>query len=227
MVVDGWVNGVGSARFALDRQIDGPLACAVVDGMGGHSGGAAAAWLTARTLSDGLIDVHDAAAGIALAEVAHDTTFRAGLGLGTPDMGAVFAALVVTPGGVTCLNVGDARAHRLSGGYLGQLSVDDTVRRSSAPGDVALVAAIGGGAAEPPSDAHHYCEAWTVGTHRFLLCSDGIDEVPPDEVAEIVSEEVSAVACVDELLRSVLRTPARDNTTVIVVDVEVRASIDG
>ena len=61
---------------------------------------------------------------------------------------------------------------------------------------------------------------------RFLLCSDGLtSELDDDQIAAVLAAHPDAGEAAEALIAAVLATPARDNVTVLVVD--VRSAEDG
>ncbi|MDT0158202.1 protein phosphatase 2C domain-containing protein [Microbacterium sp. ARD32] len=221
VLVDGCASAGPIANWSRSSvDLSTPLAVAVVDGMGGHRGGSMAAWLVARVLADGLPRIADGAAARALAGTAHATVRRAGEGLGTPEMGAAAAAMVLSADGFTAMNVGDCRVHRVVDGYLGQLSVDDAVPDHRVPGRTMLTSALGGGE-QPPVDAHWYAESWAPGFHRFLLVSDGV--LPAGEaLAARAGEDRMPTQVAAGVIDDALSAGPPDNVSVIVIDVQVR-----
>lgn len=60
---------------------------------------------------------------------------------------------------------------------------------------------------------------------RFMLCSDGlVDEVPLDEITELMREHSAPQHIAERLVTAAKRHGGRDNITVIVVDVNINAS---
>lgn len=221
VLVDGCASGARTANWAHSLcPLTAASAVAVIDGMGGHHGGAMAAWLAAKTLADGLPLVTDRETARALVGTVHETIRRAGSGLGLPHMGAAAVALVVTPEGFASLNVGDCRGYRVVDGFLGQLSVDDAAEGGIGGGTV-LTASLGG-APDAPTDAHWYGESWTPGDHRFVLVSDGALAVSSDPLA-LATDPLSHPAEVTAgIIADTLSGGAPDNVSVVVVDVRVR-----
>jgi len=218
-VVDGWASGADAARFSLDGvALDRSVLLAVVDGMGGHRGGAYAAWLTARTL---IADGRGVANGFdanEFARRAHETVSDAGAGLAAADMGAAFAALVLRPDGLAVFNIGDCRVYRLTEGLLAGLTVDDTGPSRRDPSRTVLTQAIGGGGGAVVFDAHWFETPWSSASHRFLLASDGLLVLADAEAADLAGRGSPADA-VAALVTASRAAGAPDNITVIVVDV--------
>lgn len=219
VLVDGWASGGEDTRYrTATLDLDRPVAVAVIDGMGGYRGGELAAWLTAHVLAGGLAAVGDDSAADALAQHAHELVSDAGAGVGMPEMGAAFAALVLDPGGFGVLNVGDCRAYRQSEGALGLLSVDDAAPSRQDPTRTVLTQSVGGG--DPRRiDAHWFGAPWSAGgTQRFLLASDGLAVVSNADVARLLAEGGPAESA-GALVSATLAAGAPDNVSVVVAEV--------
>lgn len=215
----------------------------VADGMGGHRGGEVASDLAckemARTYHDRTVDSLVRAVSAAN-RVVHET------GNADPDlrgMGTTMVALAVVaadesddtagtlPGDevLAVANVGDSRAYRLSAGELEQLTEDhslvaDMVREGQLAPEEAethpqknILTRVLGVYDEIPVDIV------TVTPHvgdRYLLCSDGLfNEVSESEIAAVLRRLDDPDDAADELVRLSLASGARDNTTVVIVDV--------
>ncbi|PPB49547.1 serine/threonine protein phosphatase [Arthrobacter pityocampae] len=206
---------------------------AVADGMGGHEAGEVASSICVRTLEASSI------AGTRLPRVtaaelddvirqAHQSIrSEAGGQAGTTLTGVV---LVEESGAPAWLffNVGDSRAYRLSSGTFGQITVDHS--------EVQELVDLGS-ITEQEARTHHRRHVVTraLGTgddadpdfwlmpvedrDRILLCSDGLSGEVTDEDIHLILETVPDPqdAC-DALIAAALRSGARDNVTVIVVD---------
>lgn len=226
LVVDGWA--CGAPESDLDRHIalDREFACAVVDGMGGHQGGAVAAWLTAHHIANRLGRSENINGADDFAQRGHELVSAAGEGLGMPDMGAAFAALVLDPAGFGVANVGDCRVYRLSEGQLVMLSVDDVGASRSDPTREVLTQSIGGGGRHR-LDAHWFASPWpAAGTQRFVLATDGLAVVDSDTVA-LIACDGSPEGAVAALVTAAMNAGAPDNVTVMVVDVRPKDCGDG
>lgn len=220
-LVDGWASGAVATTLRREALVDETtVALAVIDGMGGHASGEIAAWLAAQVLGEGLQGLSDAAGADALALAASDRIVGAAQGLGAPDMGAAFAALLVGRDSYAVVNVGDCRVYRLTEGVLGLLTLDDLGPSRTDPGHHVLTQCLGGGV-RIALDAHWYERAWgrssPAAPERFLLASDGLAVVDPADVSAALELPVEAAA--EALIGAALAVGAPDNTTVIVVDV--------
>lgn len=222
---------VGNVREAnQDRVFFGGMVAALADGMGGHQGGERAAELAiaefelaGQDLSEGQLVEVVMAANRQIHGHAADN--------GLPGMGTTLVALSLHDDEtITVANVGDSRAYWLRGDYMGQVTedhsfVEDLVRQGRLrPEDAIdhpqrniLTRAVGIGS-EVEVDRFPIPEP-KVGD-RFLLCSDGLfNELPEEDILEILLEAGEPSATASALVNAALGTPCRDNVTVAVVDV--------
>lgn len=213
----------------------------VADGMGGHRGGEVASHLAckemARSYQERTID------GLVRAvSLANRTVYEAGLA--DPElrgMGTTMVALSVVAGEedasgpgpgrevLAIANVGDSRAYRLTQGQLEQLTQDhslvaDMVREGSLSPDDAethpqknILTRVLGVNDDVPVDIT--TDVPRRGD-RYLLCSDGLfNEVTEDEIEAVLRRVTDPDEAANELIRLALSGGARDNATVVIVDV--------
>lgn len=216
---------------------------AVADGMGGHRGGEVASQLACDEISrhyqqptvDGLVEAI-AVANRSIHEV----------GLRDPElrgMGTTVVALAVVEGDevdratgtgpngevLAIANVGDSRAYRLSGGELEQLTedhslVNDLVKEGSISPEEAeshpqknILTRVLGVYDEIPIDIITLPPR---AGDRYLLCSDGLfNEVSESDIAVVLRQVEDPQRAAAELVRLSLDHGARDNTTVVLVDI--------
>jgi serine/threonine protein phosphatase PrpC len=205
----------------------------VADGMGGHAAGEVASRLVVEEFgrlgeeTNQPADVLGALAraNAAILDVAAKDPSRRGMGTT-----AVGLALVTEGDREYWLafNVGDSRLYRFRDGTLEQLSVDHTeVQELVAAG---LISAEG-------SRAHprHHVLTRALGTdpapavdtwmfvpvtgERFLLCSDGLVELPDERIAAVLAEVDDPPAAAERLVAAAIEAGARDNVTALVVQV--------
>ncbi|WP_434992866.1 PP2C family protein-serine/threonine phosphatase [Arthrobacter sp. Ld5] len=206
---------------------------AVADGMGGHEAGEVASSVCVRTLeASSIAGTRLPALTVAdLDDIIQqaDQRIRAEAGghAGTTLTGVV---LVEDSGAPSWLffNVGDSRSYRLSGGTFGQISVDhsevqELVDLGSITEDEArthhrrhvVTRALGTGDDADP-------DFWLMPVEdrdRILLCTDGLSgEVTDEHIYTILATVPDPQEACDELIAAALRSGARDNVTVIVVD---------
>lgn len=143
-------------------------------------------------------------------------------------MAATLAALSLAGQGATVAHVGDSRVYRLRRRRMERLTRDHSVlsdmelhlghvipHRASHPMGAVVTRALGGG-----GDARPDVRFLDVAPRdRFLLCSDGLtDAIIEPELRPLLARGTPDEAS-DYLVEQALLNGARDNVTVIVVDV--------
>jgi protein phosphatase len=138
------------------------------------------------------------------------------------------------PSQIVIANVGDSRTYLLRSGELRQMSVDHSYVQElvteglltvdearTHPRRNIVTRALG-------IDEQVSVDTWTIPMFdgdRFMLCSDGlVDEVPLDEITELMREHSSPQHIAERLVTAAKRHGGRDNITVIVVDVNINAA---
>jgi len=232
----GTATAVGPVRAANeDSLLAGRPVFVVADGMGGHAAGQDASRIAVEvfgrftgervTGTEPVLAAVGQANAAILAAAAGDGS-RTGMGT------TVVGLALVEESGVErwlAFNVGDSRIYRLEQGVLEQLSVDHSVvqelidagvvteaERGSHPRSHMVTRVLG---TEPAPVADSWLLTPVPG-ERFLLCSDGLTGDLSDERLESllgVAEEPGEVARL--LVAAALTAGARDNVTVVVVEV--------
>jgi len=219
---------------------------AVADGMGGHNAGEVASAMAIEHLRS--VALNGVASAEAFAQVVRDlnsaiyasataTTDQRGMGT------TLTAAALLTPAEnidqpsqIVIANVGDSRTYLLRAGELRQLSVDHSYVQElvteglltvdearTHPRRNIVTRALG-------IDAQVSVDTWTMPMFdgdRFMLCSDGlVDEVPLDEITELMQERSAPQNVAERLVAAAKRHGGRDNITVIIIDANINTSID-
>jgi len=217
---------------------------AVADGMGGHNAGEVASAMAIEHLRG--IALSGVSSAESFAQVVRDlnsaiyasatsTTDQRGMGT------TLTAAALLTPtdnveqpSQIVIANVGDSRTYLLRSGELRQLSVDHSYVQElvteglltvdearTHPRRNIVTRALG-------IDEQVSVDTWTIPMFdgdRFMLCSDGlVDEVPLDEITELMREHSAPQLIAERLVTAAKRHGGRDNITVIVVDVNINAT---
>ena len=217
---------------------------AVADGMGGHNAGEVASAMAIEHLRG--IALSGVSSAEAFAQVVRDlnsaiyasatsTTDQRGMGT------TLTAAALLTPtdnvdqpSQIVIANVGDSRTYLLRSGELRQMSVDHSYVQElvteglltvdearTHPRRNIVTRALG-------IDEQVSVDTWTIPMFdgdRFMLCSDGlVDEVPLDEITDLMREHSSPQHIAERLVTAAKRHGGRDNITVIVVDVNINAA---
>ena len=217
---------------------------AVADGMGGHNAGEVASDMAIEHLRS--IALSGVSSAEAFAQVVRDlnsaihasatsTTDQRGMGT-TLTAAALLKSTSDTdqPSQIVIANVGDSRTYLLRSGELRQLSVDHSYVQElvteglltvdearTHPRRNIVTRALG-------IDEQVSVDTWTIPMFdgdRFMLCSDGlVDEVPIDEITEMMREHSTPQHVAERLVTAAKRHGGRDNITVIVVDVNINAA---
>jgi protein phosphatase len=205
----------------------------VADGMGGHRGGETASRVAVEAMGRVFGEADPGTAPLELLRTAferanaevHDLASR------TPElagMGTTGVALLLHDGSAWVGHVGDSRAYRMRGGHLEALTQDHSLvaelqRRGFVTAEEAAVhprrnevlRSIG---IEPEVEADLAAIPVEPGD-RFLLCSDGLcGVVPEEEIAPVLAGEVPEQA-VRRLVDLAIAHGAPDNVTVQVVTI--------
>jgi PPM family protein phosphatase len=216
-----------------DSFVVEPPLFVVADGMGGAQAGEVASRLAASAFREfhEADDLEAAERVTAIVQEANRRIYdRAAEDRSVSGMGTTVTAALVEEGGITIGHVGDSRAYRIRGGDLEQLTDDHS-----------LVADLvrGGRLSPEEADAHPQRSVITraLGTDRevdvdtigvdveaddvFLLCSDGLTSMVPDEeILRIVSGSSSLDDAAAELVQAANRSGGEDNITVVLFRVD-------
>ena len=217
---------------------------AVADGMGGHNAGEVASAMAIEHLRS--VALSGVTSAEAFAQVVRDingaiyssatsTTDQRGMGT-TLTAAALLTSTSDTdqPSQIVIANVGDSRTYLLRSGELRQMSIDHSYVQElvteglltvdearTHPRRNIVTRALG-------IDEQVSVDTWTIPMFdgdRFMLCSDGlVDEVPLDEITEMMREHSTPQHVAERLVSAAKRHGGRDNITVIVVDVNINAT---
>ncbi|OFW74270.1 MAG: hypothetical protein A2Y55_00135, partial [Actinobacteria bacterium RBG_16_68_12] len=215
-----------------DAFIREPPLFAVADGMGGARAGEIAAGLAAAALEEAGAETRGAEGVAALIAEANRRIWERSLtdpetaGMGT----TVTAALVDAATGTVAIgHVGDSRAYLLRGGSIEQLTTDHSLvaelvqsgiltpeEAERHPQRSAITRALG---TEPTVEV----DAFTVEARAgdvFLLCSDGLSIMVPDEdvAAVIDAAERDPARAAEALVAAANARGGEDNVTVVLFE---------
>ena len=222
------------ACFTGQREFAGSFSgaewgMAVLDGMGGNNGGETASAEVARTLA-GWSDWSPPAVAVGLQQCN-----RALFDLGRREptlagLGATIAGLALSAAGLHAFNVGDARVHRWSGGFLQPLTKDDSLHQvlldaGQAQGDRAatqhtILQCLGGRHEFVEIEPHLY-PVRLRSAARFVVCSDGItDMLDLDAMEAALQGREDGAGAARALYAAALAAGGKDNLSVVVVDID-------
>lgn len=198
----------------------------VADGMGGYRDGDVASCM----VCDAFVDMQPAARLDDMVRVVRDRLsdvnrhlFKAATRLINPVVsGSTVAVLLARRTTCAVLWAGDSRVYRLRAGQMMQLTTDHTwaaelnLQNPGEEADHAITRAVGG---EGTLSLDVRRDRVRLGD-RYLLCSDGLThELPDDVIAQLLGRgDVGDSA--NALIEATLRTGARDNVTVVVVEAQ-------
>ncbi len=134
-------------------------------------------------------------------------------------------------------NVGDSRVYRYAGGRLRRVTVDhseveelvahgliDAEEARIHPARHIITRSVG---MQPTPSVDVWVLPQTPG-ERFLLCSDGLtSELTDARIASVLAEYADPDEAAAALVQAVLAEQARDNVTVVVIDVRVTRTAAG
>jgi type VI secretion system ImpM family protein len=216
-----------------DALLDRPRAgiWAIADGMGGHQAGDVASRMIVQALSklelSGDLENSIKKASACLKQVNDDLRNLSKSRFNNQIVGSTIVALIAGDKGFACLWAGDSRLYRLRGGQLAQLTVDHC-QHLVYPIDCLITAdkflkqsnvitrAIGAA-----DDLVLDCE--TIDAQPgdiYLLCSDGLDKEVDFQEIEAVLNANTFKGSVQALVNLTLQRGARDNVSVIVIEIE-------
>ncbi|MFB7897120.1 MerR family transcriptional regulator [Streptomyces xiamenensis] len=215
-----------------DTAYAGPRLLAVADGCGSRGGPAGAAAigalkrletgsLPAGNLLNVLEDVVDQAQ-----QAVHSV---AGSGTSAEDTGTTLTAMLWTGSQLALVHIGDSRVYLLREGELFQITHDHTLVQSmvdegrlspeeaaSHPQRSLLARALGQGAAATPDMRLHDARR----DDRYLLCSDGLSTVVPDQdIRHVLAGMGAPEQAVRELIALANASGGPDNVSCVVADV--------
>jgi PPM family protein phosphatase len=203
----------------------------IADGMGGAQGGALAAKITIKSVSEELkqlkeLDVESIKEVVRIAN--KKVYLESCSNVKLKGMGTTVVGIVVSKQGCYLFSVGDSRAYRVRDRILYQLTYDHTVlndlirsgtlsEEEAQASDFAhmLTRSVG-----PSAEVEVDCRKISIEDGDFyLLCSDGLYNLVPDEKLIEVMRTVHLSKTVDHLIDLANKNGGNDNITAMVVKV--------
>ncbi len=208
----------------------------VADGMGGHAGGDIASAIIAQSVAQAdreYEDTDEASSNVveALLEANRKLADTVSEHPELKGMGTTFSGIVFTGDLVTLAHIGDSRVYMVSDDKVSQVTKDHTfVQRLVDTGRITaeealthprrsvLMRVLGDVEIAPEVDTEVFKAA---AGDRWMLCSDGLCGVVPDEIINkiLLDKSVDAEEATALLIYEALEHGAPDNITVVVVDV--------
>ena len=212
----------------------------VADGMGGHAGGDIASAIASQriALTDSQYDSIEEAIDSVKKGVLEANLMLAATVADHPElegMGTTFSGVLFYGNQVIIAHIGDSRVYRSSAGEVTQITKDHTFVQKlvdmgritpaealTHPRRSVLMRVLGDVSGDPEIDIAIYD---TLPGDRWMVCSDGLCGVVPDEVmARILASKIPTEEAAELLVGEALEFGAPDNVTVVIADV-VRPSV--
>lgn len=214
-------------------EADGVHLFIVADGMGGHARGREASTTTVAVVREVFFNERNGSIPGRLEQAFQEANRRvyetAEAEEEADSMGTTATALAVVDEEAYMAHVGDSRAYRYRAGEAEQLTQDHTVvqelHRSGAiteeearthPRRGVLTRAVG---VQPNLEV----ELNEIGSlqpdDHFLMCTDGLQEVPEEVLHEVVLNNAPQSAC-EQLVRRAKEEDGHDNATALIVHVD-------
>lgn len=207
----------------------------VADGMGGHAGGDIASAITSQrvALTDSKYDNVEEAIESLKSGVLDANSMLNGTVVEHPElqgMGTTFSGMLVHGNQVVTAHIGDSRIYRVRSGEVVQITKDHTfvqklvelgrITEAEAlvhPRRSVLMRVLGDVQGEPELDiALHDA----LPGDRWMLCSDGLSGVVPEDVmAKVLTSNIPTEEAAELLVGEALEYGAPDNVTVVITDI--------
>ena len=199
----------------------------VADGMGGHEYGEVASAITVEQIVTATQNGRSLEESL---QEAHDAVLKAGqTGHGKPGMGSTVVALKVDQNRYEVAWVGDSRVYRANQREFEKLTHDHSHVQELLDNNLIdeqdarvhpmrhIVSQAIGSSANDKISVDTVTGAFQPGD-KFLLCSDGLtDEVPDQEICQILRKNVDLQSIADLLVGAALDNGGADNVTVLLV----------
>jgi serine/threonine protein phosphatase PrpC len=218
-------GGTTGSSVEFSGPVDAPLFFLVADGMGGHDAGDAASAFVVEKMRLAALEaanektVFDETSVEALVKSVHAALLKEGKEKGTPNMGSTLTGILLqkdAPCGF--INAGDSRVYRLRGGFLQQLSRDDSLS-DIIPGAAKniITNAVGAGLTDI-SVASRFSPAIAIKGDVFLMCSDGVHGfLIDDKLGMFMGGTLSPAETAKRIVEAAIANNSDDNCTALVV----------
>ncbi len=224
LAYDKFIRGEAYQTELMTENTD-RFVIAVADGMGGHNAGEVA---SADTLTNLHYFINDLPKGLSagefnemmmewLSSVNQIITSKGHVNPDMAEMGTTLVGVVFYNGKYYWMNCGDSRLYRFRQGKLKQLSVDhslNTLKGEKRHSNI-ITNCIGGGCKSPYLDFFEFTDDFLPGD-TYLLCSDGLSDMVPDEnMEQLLQENASA----NRLCEAAIEAGGYDNVSACVFSV--------
>lgn len=232
------LSNINEGAHIVQQYTDATQLYAVMDGMGGQNSGERASCIAAELLMKRADRVMKAIPPTSMEEYACEASriiYEDGVaqGMTKANQGTTLAMLLFKEGVAHVGNVGDSRVFLLREGKLHQLSKDHSpvyalyfsgqiteLQMRTHPKNNIIDQYLGMNPAKMPMEYMYYASEELCAGDRFMLCSDGLTDLVPQEHIQLYLAEARTpdeAAC--KLVKTALERGGKDNTTCMVVDV--------
>ncbi len=219
VLVAGWrCQTQGGSLVTMDFAPAPPFVCAVADGMGGHAGGDLASRVALSAIahvSPGWRSPEDVAATI---ELANEQVRGAGAGNDLGGLGTTVAGLCFLADQLIAFNVGDSRIYSVSGGFVEQISIDDSVFDATGRPTNVITQSLGQSGPVRPHLLKLPLQAAT-----YLLCSDGVSGMMSADELGVAAQQDDLDGFAHTIVETTRANGAEDNLRFLIVDVQPTA----
>lgn len=215
VLVNGWLCQTQTGSLVrMQFPMTSPFVCAVADGMGGHAGGDVASRLTLSMIADLASSWRTPDDVRAALGYVNDRVREVGTDPELHGLGTTVAGVCATADRIIAFNVGDSRVYTIDGGFLQQISVDDSVHDEHGRTGNLVTQSLGQRGSVDP----HITEL-PVPAGALLICSDGVSAVmsPANLRAAVLNPDHSA--CADAIIATTRANGADDNFSFLLVEV--------
>lgn len=215
ILVDGWLaqTAIGTlVTMQFDTQL--PFVCAVADGMGGHAGGELASRVALGLVSDAAPRWTAATDVTATLVAANGSVRNVGADPDLRGLGTTIAGVCVLDDEVIVFNVGDSRVYRIDGGFLQQVSVDDSVLGVDGRPSNVITASLG--QADPVSP---HLESFPRDGASYLVCSDGVSGSMSAAGLRAAALQLDPREFAASIIESTRANGADDNFSFLIIDI--------
>ena len=217
-------DGNNKTQTMQFENIDNVI-CSVFDGLGGEINGERASYIAASTLKEHMEEntnkefIWEKYIDEANDKICEEMPVNL-------RMGTTVAAIQFLKDEISICNLGDSRIYGFKNKNLQQLSVDHTEARLQEKLNITLdhkprlTQHLGIRREElkltPYKNKYEYTQF-----NKILICSDGLtDMLEEKEIAQIMSQPLEVKEIVDQLVEKALEKGGKDNTTVIVLEIQ-------
>lgn len=224
LAYDKYVRGEAYQTEFMTENAD-RFVIAVADGMGGHKAGEVA---SADALTNLHYFVNDLPKGLSIGEfnemmmewlssVNQIITSKGHVDPRLAEMGTTLVGVVFYNGRYYWMNCGDSRLYRFRQEKLTQLSTDHSLNnlKGEKRHSNIITNCIGGGCKSPYLDLYEFTEDFLSGD-VYLLCSDGLSDMVPDESIERLMQ---ANTSANRLCEAAIEAGGYDNVSACVFSV--------